>query len=114
MSKESLHDDRRRSGRMARNLLIQVSGTDANGKSFISRAKTRLLSRYGAEILLEQPLAPEQEINVTCEGIMTGEGGEVDVDVALRERIQHHHRHPPPTARPISPGYCVVVNACQA
>ncbi len=77
MSNESLHDDRRRSGRMARDLLIQVSGTDANGKSFVSRAKTLLLSRYGAEILLEQPLAPEQEINVTCEGIMTGEGARV-------------------------------------
>ena len=77
MPTESLHAERRRSSRINRNLGIQVSGTDVNGKDFVSPAKTLLLSQYGAMILLEHKLAPAQEISVTCGGIMTGEGARV-------------------------------------
>lgn len=77
MPKESSQIERRRSNRIARDLLIEVSGTDAKGKDFVSGAKTLLLSRYGAKILLDQQLAPDQEINITCGGIMTGEGARV-------------------------------------
>src|SRR3989304_9688581 len=54
----------RRSGRLSRQLPIQVSGIDAMGRDFIAPAHTLVLSRYGAEILLKTELVPDQEINV--------------------------------------------------
>jgi hypothetical protein len=54
MPKKSLQSDRRRSNRMARDMRIEATGTDVEGKSFVSPAKTILLSQYGAKIPLEQ------------------------------------------------------------
>ncbi|MBI2819224.1 MAG: hypothetical protein HYX73_04525 [Acidobacteria bacterium] len=54
----------RRSGRLSRQLPIQVSGIDAMGRDFTTPAHTLVLSRYGAEILLKAELVPDQEINV--------------------------------------------------
>jgi hypothetical protein len=62
---------------MARQLFIQVSGTDVNGRDFVSPGKTLLLSQFGAKILVAKELAPEQEINISCAGIMRREGARV-------------------------------------
>ena len=54
----------RRSGRLARELPIQVSGIDATGRDFTTPAHTLVLSRFGAEILLKSELVPDQEISI--------------------------------------------------
>ncbi len=58
--------EKRRSRRVPEEFPIQVAGTDAKGKGFVAVSRTLLLSRHGAKILLENQLAPEQEINVYC------------------------------------------------
>jgi hypothetical protein len=65
-------------------LTIQVSGTNVGGKGFVARAKTLLLSRHGAKIVVPQELGPEQEINITCPGILNGEAARV-VNLYKRE-----------------------------
>ena len=61
---EAFHRPRRRSWRIIQEIPIQVVGTDANGKDFIVSSKTIDLSRYGAKILLNRDLIPDQEICV--------------------------------------------------
>ena len=58
----------RRSGRIKRELPIQVSGIDAMGHDFTTPTHTRMLSRHGAEILLKNELVPDQEISITLLG----------------------------------------------
>ncbi|MBI3933159.1 MAG: hypothetical protein HY316_00610 [Acidobacteria bacterium] len=58
----------RRSGRLPRELPIQVSGIDAMGRDFATSAHTLVLSRYGAEILLNTELVPDQEISICLLG----------------------------------------------
>jgi hypothetical protein len=59
-----LGSQRRRSARILRNLPIRVSGIDARGRDFRVLARTLLLSRFGAEILLNRELKPEQQIRI--------------------------------------------------
>lgn len=58
----------RRSGRLRRQLPIQVTGIDAMGRNFTDPAHTLVLSRHGAEILLKKDLVPEQEISISLPG----------------------------------------------
>ena len=63
---EAVHRRQRRSGRIIREFAIQVAGTDAQGRDFLVPSKTLDLSRYGAKILLNRDLVPDQEISVCC------------------------------------------------
>jgi hypothetical protein len=54
----------RRSDRVSLTLLLNASGTDASGRDFSEPARTLLISRSGAVIVLERELAPEQQIHV--------------------------------------------------
>ncbi len=56
----------RRSDRVSLELPIQVSGTDALGEAFLDNARTVLVARHGAKILLPRKLAPEQELTIKC------------------------------------------------
>lgn len=64
MGSKTTNSGQRRSGRIARQLPIQVSGIDAMGRDFTTPAHTLMLSRYGAEILLKTELVPEQEVSI--------------------------------------------------
>jgi hypothetical protein len=55
---------RRRSPRIAEERPIEVTGTTVDGVDFLSHSRTILLSRYGAKIHLDQPLALDQEISI--------------------------------------------------
>src|SRR5687767_4614529 len=68
MPAEVSHAKARRSGRVARELPIQVSGIDLQGRDFSASARTMLLSRHGAQILLKNELVPEQEISISLLG----------------------------------------------
>lgn len=54
----------RRSERVALTLLLEVSGKDANGHEFREPARTMLINRHGAVILLDRELLAEQHIQV--------------------------------------------------
>lgn len=54
--------DLRRSGRILKEVAILLSGCDVNGKQFIERTKTVVLSRYGAGIVSKHKLIIEQEL----------------------------------------------------
>ncbi len=53
---------KRRSDRVSLSIPIQVMGTDVSGSYFTEQAKTIVLSRHGAAIILNRRLAPNQEI----------------------------------------------------
>ena len=52
----------RRSSRIPKEIAILLTGCDANGKQFIEKAKTVVLSRYGAGIVSKHKLVIEQEL----------------------------------------------------
>lgn len=54
----------RRSDRVSLTLLLDVFGTDEQGKDFQEPGKTLLINRHGAVILFERALQPEQTIHV--------------------------------------------------
>ncbi|HXX44351.1 MAG TPA: PilZ domain-containing protein [Candidatus Acidoferrales bacterium] len=54
----------RRSDRVSLTLLLEASGKDAQGKDFKEPARTLLINRTGAVIILERELAPEQQIHL--------------------------------------------------
>jgi len=54
----------RRSDRVSLTLLLEASGVDSSGKEFKDPARTLLINRTGAVILLERELAPEQRIHL--------------------------------------------------
>ncbi len=54
----------RRSDRVSLTLLLEASGVDSQGKEFKEPARTLLINRTGAVIVLERELAPEQEIRL--------------------------------------------------
>jgi hypothetical protein len=54
----------RRSDRVSLTLLLEASGTDVHGKEFKETARTLMVNRAGAVILLERELKPEQQIHV--------------------------------------------------
>jgi hypothetical protein len=56
----------RRSERIELSLPIEVSGTDLVGVDFVSRTHTRVLSRYGAAIVLREALGPDQLLDLKC------------------------------------------------
>jgi hypothetical protein len=56
----------RRSDRITLELPIQVSGTDGMAKAFVENARTLVVSRHGAKILLNRRLVPEQELTMRC------------------------------------------------
>jgi hypothetical protein len=55
---------RRRSDRVSLTLLLEASGTDGHGQEFKEPARTLMISRNGAMIVLNRELTPEQRINV--------------------------------------------------
>jgi PilZ domain len=55
---------KRRSDRVSLTLLLEVSGKDAQGQDFKDTAKTVLISRHGAVVVLERELAPGQQIHL--------------------------------------------------
>ena len=58
---------RRRSDRVSLSLPIIVSGTDiAGGRDFVENARTQLVSRSGATIVLSRVLGPEQTVFIRC------------------------------------------------
>lgn len=54
----------RRSDRVCLTMLVQVSGTDAEGKSFAEEARTLLISRHGAVIVLNRNLPANENLHV--------------------------------------------------
>lgn len=52
----------RRSSRIPKEIAILLTGCDANGKQFIEKTKTVVLSRYGAGIVSKYKLVIEQEL----------------------------------------------------
>jgi PilZ domain len=54
----------RRSTRIPKEIAILLTGSDTEGKVFFEETKTVLLSRYGAGIVSQQRLYPEQELNI--------------------------------------------------
>lgn len=64
MTAEPMHIRQRRSGRIFRQLPIQVTGSDIRGRGFIVNTRTVVLSRFGAKIVLPCDLASDQEITI--------------------------------------------------
>ncbi|MFZ3201441.1 MAG: PilZ domain-containing protein [Candidatus Acidiferrales bacterium] len=54
----------RRSDRVSLTLWLEASGTDTHGQEFNQAARTLLINRNGAIIVLDRELAPQQQINV--------------------------------------------------
>lgn len=54
----------RRSDRVSLTLLLEASGVDSQGKEFKAPARTLLINRTGAVIVLERELASEQQIHL--------------------------------------------------
>ncbi len=54
----------RRSDRVSLTLLLEASGKDSKGQEFKDSAKTLLISRHGAVLILERELSPEQQIHL--------------------------------------------------
>jgi PilZ domain len=70
----------RRSDRVALTLLLEASGQDLNGQDFRDSARTLLINRHGAVIVLDRELAPEQRIHLRRRAPMeTHREGEVRV-----------------------------------
>jgi hypothetical protein len=58
----------RRSDRVAIELPISVSGTDALGRVFVEETVTVVISRHGAKIALSRKLYPDQELTIRVLG----------------------------------------------
>ena len=56
----------RRSDRVQMELALDVSGIENDGREFAEQAKTLVLSRHGAKILISRKLTPDQEVSVRC------------------------------------------------
>ena len=56
----------RRSDRICLELPLQLSGTDCLGEGYIEEARTLVLSRHGASIVLNRKLVPDQELTLRC------------------------------------------------
>jgi len=54
----------RRSDRVSLTLLLEATGRDVNGKEFKEAARTLLINRTGAVIVLNRELQPEQQIHL--------------------------------------------------
>jgi hypothetical protein len=54
----------RRTDRVSLTLLLEASGTDSNGQEFKATARTLLINRGGAVIILDRELAPEQFVHL--------------------------------------------------
>ena len=54
----------RRSDRVVLTLLLEASGRDASGQEFRDKARTILINRHGAMVLLDRELIPEQRIHL--------------------------------------------------
>lgn len=54
----------RRTDRVSLTLLLEASGSDAFGKEFKETARTMLINRSGAVIVLDRELKPDQQIHV--------------------------------------------------
>ena len=57
----------RRSDRVSLTVLLEASGIDSQGQEFKERARTMLINRGGAVIVLDRELKPEQEIQIRRE-----------------------------------------------
>jgi len=55
---------RRRTDRVSLTILLDVAGADTNGQEFNEPAKTLMISRHGAVIVLARDLRPEQQIQI--------------------------------------------------
>jgi hypothetical protein len=58
----------RRSGRIAREISIDLSGTDTSGRLFTEQTKTVVLSRHGAGILSSHKLASDELLTIRLSG----------------------------------------------
>jgi hypothetical protein len=58
------YPSRRRSDRVSLTLLLEASGTDAQGLEFKDPARTLIINRGGAVIILDKELSPEQQIHI--------------------------------------------------
>jgi len=58
------YPSRRRSDRVSLTLLLEASGMDAKGQEFKQPARTLLINRGGAVIILDRDLVPEQRIQI--------------------------------------------------
>jgi hypothetical protein len=57
-------EDIRRSDRVALTLLLEASGRDIHGQEFRDPARTLLINRHGAVIVLDRELAAEQRVHI--------------------------------------------------
>lgn len=57
-------DSRRRTDRVSLTILLEVTGVDSRGQEFSGPAKTLMISRHGAVILLARELHPERPIQI--------------------------------------------------
>lgn len=55
---------KRRSDRVSLTLLLEASGTDSRGQAFQVPARTMLISRTGAIVVLDRELSPDQQIHL--------------------------------------------------
>ena len=56
----------RRSDRVQMELALDVTGIENDGREFTEHAKTVVLTRHGAKIVISRKLTPDQEVNVRC------------------------------------------------
>lgn len=78
----------RRSGRIAKEIPIILSGPDVVGRYFSEETKTLLLSLHGASVLSRHKLVPEQEVFLRL--VATGRETEVRICGEIGERQDGH------------------------
>ncbi len=90
--------EKRRSDRVILSIPVEVSGIDLSGEDFVEKGLTKVLSRYGAAIIVNRVLGPEQVLTVKRVGgrseaqarvigqISSGSGGHV-YGMALLEPV---------------------------
>ncbi len=84
-----IHQDVRRSDRIAIELPIKVAGTDALGASFVDEARAIVVARHGARILSPRKLVPDQEISIHC--LTTGQEGDARVVGQIGEELDGYY-----------------------
>lgn len=64
MSTDAKIEQTRRSDRISIAVPIEVMGTEITGQDFCETTRTHLISRHGAAIVLQRPLAPFQQVTI--------------------------------------------------
>src|SRR5579871_1234726 len=115
----------RRSGRMYREIPIQLLGTAADGAVFVEETRTVILSRHGAAVLSRRKLVAEQELTLCSHetkheaeirvvGEIGMEDGEYRYGVAFVDRVLDFWgiRFPMPASREESAMISLSCNGC--